>query len=879
MATMAVDTNLGKAFEIDLNQSLNTETVDYDIQQIGMPSKPVSNNGFVRAGSITNLYKKSDATAGVVQSFTASTGDIVDIRASGTELYLNGAKAGNTTPYHVLGKSQINGVDSWVTTGNTQYFAVLEKTSPGSGLALKKYDYDGTLLSTVSTNVASQDGVAIGRQPNTTFENIAYCLVSSGGTTHGIRNITTGATVLNVTTTFNVDGIDNISFYVVGQYFAIVFGSMSDQVIGGEVVSCVYGKLDGTGITQTSGRYIAETWTSTKVTLTLTWNFNSGDTTGALYRTLEIASTGNTLTSVATGAGTLVNRVASHGMVMATNGAGVGSYIQKWYNTSAGVLTLNSSRNSNFSEFWNSPPETAGYAKLWTIGGKSSHISFNRTTSSSYTFGTLITEVGELDPYRMPQFGATSNFPIVYRNTQGAIVLLSIKSSTPSTMLFSEIIRGVIKVNTLTDFNVLEISTKTMHPGASPYNGTFIQTDVTGTGSELVALRYEGKYSNSVDVGGILTNVTAASLITGLKPLMSLAIDAYVMPVDIFVAGNYQNSKVSSSYSVTNAGIFRLDDNLVGTLYVENPNLPVPIGSTVVNDTAVSGQKTFFLNHNTLVYPIGNELAQAYTIFRLQGSTYGFDGSDIWLIPFNTGTVQTPVWIAPATGLTFLCESPQAAFFLAEYDNSVYGFDGGRMVQRVMNFNRKPAIQNAVYNVEESALHLVTASSYLIIRDGIVTEHARPFVSGTVNLYPSKNGVAREQSGAWSTLVLKSDTFAGETVETLTWQSGVVGPEDSQTAKFSQFVFRIYNPAGAASLSLTVNYKWITADETGTESKTVSLVAGDFDSNGYTTFRFCPVQDYALGASIGISCTSAVVLLSAVCYYTNGGPSLPTKVV
>jgi len=892
-------TSLGTAYEIPLGVTLNTDTVDYDVQPMPVPGvnpgKHIQNNGIMRDGYITNLYTKTGGNASNLDTFVTSAGDECSIDTAGY-FYKNGTPLGIfPTSYFFIGRGKIGQFDDamacQVTSGNHRY-AALKTLYFGTGnntrCYLSEYDYEGNLVTSNAyfTLAGGAKKVAIARTPNTTFANIRYYLVSDTPTTFKIYDTQTSSFVVTVTTTYTIDSYDNMKLYIVGQYFLAVFPGITQALVGGQPKCATYGKLDNTGITHIPGRYTMTTWTSTQVTVRLTWDFDSGDTSGWRYSDILLQTTGITATNTATSAGTLVNRVSSHGMTQVTNGAGVGSYNQQWSTINTTDYVLASSRNSNFSNFVAS--SAGGYTSsyLWTVGGKFSHISLMGGSSGG---GLLATEVGEVDPLYQPEGiyfggGAQALATMIFKDVNGTFFTLNQLSlssgwgSYTRKPLMFEIAPNVVAVLNCSGYNVFDLNDNSIHRAFNPYNGAFIQNDVSGTNSSLVVLKQEGKYGNSVDVGPILTN-TGTTVQNTIYPLYGTA-NFLNSPIDVYVAGNYSNSQIEFNGQTATPTITR-DNNqdLIGTLYVENSNLPAPAGYTVADSCAVGPKKTLFLNQGTLTYPLGNEIAKFYNVFRLQGNLYGFDGTDIWLLPFNNNVIQNPIWIAPATGLTFLCESPQAAWFLAEYDNSLFAFDGGRSVQRAMFFNQKPAIQQAIYNVEENALHIITASSYLIVRDGLVTEHTRPFVSGTIYQNSTKNGVINQQNGTWSTLLYKPDTYSGEVVQTLTWQSGYFGPEDGQMIKTPMYLIRLYRQAGAGSMTFTINYNWFTMEKNGTETKSVSLVAGDFDANGYAVVRFCPVQDYALASSIGLQFTEKVLILSCVQYMNEGGPGIPVKVV
>jgi hypothetical protein len=105
---------------------------------------------------------------------------------------------------------------------------------------------------------------------------------------------------------------------------------------------------------------------------------------------------------------------------------------------------------------------------------------------------------------------------------------------------------------------------------------------------------------------------------------------------------------------------------------------------------------------------------------------------------------------------------------------------------------------------------------------------------------------------------------------TVTWQSGFYGLGRNQYCRITQAVVtvKITDPT---ITSITINYKWVTANSSGTETATYSGGTYQVSTTGYARFQYNPTQSLVYGASIGVSFSKKAILYDAVMYYTDGG--------
>ena len=335
--------------------------------------------------------------------------------------------------------------------------------------------------------------------------------------------------------------------------------------------------------------------------------------------------------------------------------------------------------------------------------------------------------------------------------------------------------------------------------------------------------------------------------------------------------------------------------------------IPPPIGVTYAEQTIKLIGSTAIREFNYDGYMLGNETIGLYDSFRLYGTLYLFDGD--WIHSTQlTGNMLTRIdHVANALGLVFLAESPQAIFFLSTFDNSLYSFDGGQSVNKIMRFNRKEPIRGAVYNTRENTLAIFADDYVMWMRDSIITQISLPFVwpyvafSTSDGIWLAKDkysvrylynpialsggtGISFElDGGIWGTVytdtydggtwgTVYADTYDGEvwggesgTVVPLEWQSKYNGYSERTRQNVDRYLFRVYKE-DLEPVDITVTYDYFTEEGHSSESRTIT--AGDinnpFDDEGYAYIEFIPSQKASIGSSITLYCESKIVYLDAM---------------
>jgi len=415
-------------------------------------------------------------------------------------------------------------------------------------------------------------------------------------------------------------------------------------------------------------------------------------------------------------------------------------------------------------------------------------------------------------------------------------------------------------INTVT--GITEVNQGAMCPG-------FV-SDIYLTGTNLVSYQTIAKYSNAVDlgtntlvVGPTKTSSMTATSITG----------AVLLPVVFYVGA----SAPLYAVGLLSGGSQVATDTTVA--YSANSNLPPPVdaiysgggvqllGSSAlqtVGEVDADGFSQYYAG-----YTLANQLPVSYQFFNLFGQIYGFDGQKIFRVPVSGATVGTPEQVALASGLTFIANSPTVAWFYSSFDNCLYVFTGGQKVDKWQEMTGTVATTSGSYSVRENTLYLqLSDSTTLMFRDNFANIMTNAYPTQTI--YTTDTGTYFVNTVTPSLSKLWTYYSGSGTPITVTWQSGFYGLGRNQYCRITQAVITV-KVTDATTTAITINYKWVTANDSGIETATYAANTYQVSTTGYARFQYNPTQSLVYGASIGVSFSKKAILYDAVMYYTDGG--------
>jgi hypothetical protein len=504
--------------------------------------------------------------------------------------------------------------------------------------------------------------------------------------------------------------------------------------------------------------------------------------------------------------------------------------------------------------------------------------------------GVPITNVGEYDETFIPHVvdNGSTRLNCIYRYN-GVLFFFVIQSASTNT--FQAVSDNVYMVNTLSPINAIDVANKTLNLGTNDYNGRFLfrsTAAILGTAVHFAAIM-QGPYANSVDAGDRLITQTF-STVTDQAPGIELPsfVDRAVPQygVNIYNGATPLYVTTYQSYNVTYTNSFQS-----GVLYVADTRIPLAIGYTFSFHVMRTEIETIFvgvgstgsadINYDYLNYEIGNETPGQYQSFYLYGQTYLFDGYNIWLSTFSgslfTGKGGVPV--APATGMQLIAVSPQQAYFLSSFDNSLYSFDGGRALIKFKRMNdvrnssdALETIINGVYSVIDNTLLLQTASTFVWVRDSIVTQNAKKAGQTSITLYDTTAGIQiANTTQKWR---YSYTDIGGTTVVPLTFQSAYFGALQEMATKQTAFDVTLWSPT-KAQVDIILSCFSFDADGYSTQTEPIRIAPGDWNGLNLYRCRIQPKTETAVGASVGVYCAQKIVISGITMEYGESVPSIP----
>jgi len=913
---------MARSAKLNLQRSICTDTpTGADLFQIGDDNaKHLQNTGMERNGGLTPIYEKETTfpTAGV-STIIAKDGTVVQVDAS-NNVRLNDRVIGNVGPLAIKNRGVLSGYLDAAWTADETLLAINR-----IGTSMYVYEIDpatGTVLHSRSNAFAGF--------PSGTVVNIClvkYVDMHYADNQEFIVSVTSGANIQSYvlkesgTSTTALTSPPTLKITLCWRFTAAkyIYGAENSVWFIGDLTTSSTELLEEAG--GIAVRYVAinrfpgTAYSRAILTLAVVRGATGHLLTGygeVGYTSAGVYSATPVFYGLALGAVTAVlsTAIVGPGYSEATfTRSDTGTDIYYYYaapfahNVAAYYLSAKIQTATNIN----------GYGKLtdifdvttganvpnlvsWRIGYTNGIQNFLSAAPIGTTWdciGVLITNPGEYDDTFLPIIddnGSTYS-RIVYRNN-GQLFYVNISSTATHTI--QRVSDNAYTINCLSALNAIDIKNRKLSTGSNDYNGRLIFNTIGTVGNptyKLVALQ-QGIFANSIDTGDKLpTNFATPipSVSGGGVFCPGIEAPSFWDRQNDFEINIYVNDLYDTSF--INYQNVQQDTSLINMLYVSDTRLPFGMGYSFQERTMQTEVETIFtgvgvtgsadIDFDYLGYELGNDTPALYQSFVLFGQTYLFDGKQIWFASFTgalfAGHGSSP--ICPATGMQLIASSPTEVFFLSLQDNSIYSFDGGRSLQKVNRMNdlrnsvgALETIINGVFSVRDNTLLLQTASTFVWIRDKIVSQNAKKANQTAIALYDTQLGIfIANNTLSWQYTFF---ALAGSTVVPFTWQSGYFGVTDNKLGIFSAFDLTFYCAAKSAA-SIIVTFAGFDADEEWTETVPYNIKPGDWTPLGFYRAKVTPAHTLGLALSIGIQTSSYIVLNEVIAEFT---PSVSTAV-
>jgi len=494
--------------------------------------------------------------------------------------------------------------------------------------------------------------------------------------------------------------------------------------------------------------------------------------------------------------------------------------------------------------------------------------------------GVPLTNVGEFDEYFVPHVvdNGASRLNAIYRYN-GVLFFFTIQSGSTNTL--QRVSDNIYLANSLSPVNCIDVRQKILTLGVNDYNGRILfrsAAAILGTSAKAVGIM-QGQHVNSIDTGDKLitqTFSTATNLIPGIE--LPTFVDRAVpdFGVNIYLADLY-----STTYRSVN--VMAAKGDLANLLYMQDTRIPFAIGYPFVEDVMQTEVETIFtgvaaigstdVERDYLCYELGNQLAGQFEAFRLFAQTYLFDGASIYLATFS-GAAYTGKGapVAPAAGMVLVAAAPTVVYFLSDFDNSVYTFDGGRALSKFARMNDEAVISQGAFSTRDNTLLLESSTDLLWVRDGVVTRNAKKAAQTGLSLYDTAIGlVIANNTTSWR---YTYSALAGSTVVPLVWQSGYFGLTGNVQGALAAFIVTLYSATRAAA-SFMVTIDTFDVERELHQETPFRVKPADWTPLGFYRLRVVPKQLLSLGVSIGLKTSDRIVINDVVAEFAPDAAALP----
>jgi len=392
---------------------------------------------------------------------------------------------------------------------------------------------------------------------------------------------------------------------------------------------------------------------------------------------------------------------------------------------------------------------------------------------------------------------------------------------------------------------------------------------VAPTTSTKIASLIEGKYCNSIDTGDKLVTIasptTANIQVLGYRiPIVSTSVKNY--SVDTYINDVY-------SFSTLNDGSELIVGSKQDIVYAATTIIPPAQGLIYNNDTVSSGGSTIFLKPDYDGYSIGNDIEGLYDAFTLFGQLYLYDQKNIYAADVDqvTGIFNTKTLLTSAPGLRYIATAPTQVYFLSQFDNSIYVFNGGRTLDKFKRMTQLSPINSGIFNTRDNTLILDTDTTFIWVRDNIITQNNKLPTQTSLKYYDTVDGIIiGNDTSSWR-YTYKQEI--GSEVVPLSIQLPYFGFNTDEKSILSEYTITIYNEL-KNKVDIVGTVYGITENEFREQVVNWVINPKDYSNGGYARIRIQPQVQRSLGTSLKLFTNDKIILVSVVANLKRGENAL-----
>jgi hypothetical protein len=489
--------------------------------------------------------------------------------------------------------------------------------------------------------------------------------------------------------------------------------------------------------------------------------------------------------------------------------------------------------------------------------------------------GVPLTNLGEFDEYFVPHVVDTiTRLNCIYRYNGILFWFIIANRSMNAGNAIQRISDNIYMITCLSPINCVDVANRSLTLGSNDYNGRMLLRSVAAIIATAKAVGVmQGQHVNSIDTGDKLVTQTfssATNLIPGIELPSFVDRDASDFGVNIYLGDVY-----STTYQAVN--VTAAKGGLADTLYIADTRIPFAMGYSFMATVMQTEIETIFIGvgalgsadvvYDYLCYELGNQTPGMYEAFSLFGQTYLFDGNNIYIASFS-GPIYSgkEVPLCPATGTVYIASSPTLIYFLSGFDNSIYTFDGGRALTKLIRMNDIDTILQGVFNVRDNTLLLETTTSLLWVRDGVITENVKKAAQTDLGLYDTQSGIyIANTTMSWQYNYSASGMTS---IVELSWRSAYHGLLNNVLSIATTWIITLYSATRQTAVVTLTCYSF-DQERTATNTVSLTILPADWDTQGFYRCRIQPQNQLALASSVKASSPQKITIADVSVEYTG----------
>jgi hypothetical protein len=467
-----------------------------------------------------------------------------------------------------------------------------------------------------------------------------------------------------------------------------------------------------------------------------------------------------------------------------------------------------------------------------------------------------------------PNYRLANNFYnlFVHKQSPGAFCVTRIGNARPTNIAVSEFIHeiapDVVAFECDTSHGIFDCQDQKWYMKGQHFGIVFFSPGSASGVSTRVNFQNRSQFSETIAFGDKTVLITSSVLLPFITPWD-------LRDGDVFLDSNY--FKTITSYTTLTTGVVISANFNLGTAFLSSTYTPLairqrqnPISALWFDETelTIPGSDGFFSE---------NILTGRFQVFNINGQTYLYDGSGISQVFFNGLLFSGKQIVNNTKNLRFLTVSREIAFFLSDFNQAMFGFDGARSMQHVEAFLAFSTIREAWYTSNDDTLWLTDGAKLITWREGKWGAVTYANASGSLMMDTTAGSYIVKEDGqtvnTWSLLT--------GTILPMTLKTPFVGLGDNNRIKVR--MYSIYLKFDTiTNTNITLTYRYLLENGLNSAPAVIfNVLSTMMDANGYVRLWYEAPVDTTIGASLEITCASKYWIVELIPYFGVEAVSIP----